>query len=111
MTPTQKNPLSSRTESEEDTLEFTGLPDDAPRAIPASESEIGGIAHDERGHARWKWKTDVAASADPSAENFNFLNALDTELEIERSQKLRALEESMKTGLNPYDTARLRKPK
>src|ERR687897_816671 len=102
MTRPPKNSSFSPADSEEDTLEFKGLPNDAPRVIPASESEIGGIAHDERGHAHWKWKTDVAVSADPTAETFNFLKALDTDLEIERSQKLRALEESMKTGLNPY---------
>ena len=111
MTGTPKNPFSSCAESDEDTLEFKGVPDDAPRVIRASESKIGGIEHDERGHARWKWKTDVATSSDPTAETFNFLRALDTALEIERSQKLRALEESIKTGLNPYDTARVKKPK
>ena len=84
---------------------------DVPHVVPASESEIGGIEHDERGHARWKWKTDVAASADPTAETFNFLKALDTALEVDRSQKLRTLKESMKTGLNPYDTGRVEKPK
>jgi len=84
---------------------------DVPRVVPASESAIGGIAHDERGHACWKWKAEVAASADPNAETFNYLKALDTTLEIEQSQKVRVLDASPKMGINPYDTARSKKPK
>jgi hypothetical protein len=84
---------------------------DRPHVVPTSESETGAIDHDERGHARWKWKSELAASADPTAETFNYLKALDTSLEIERSQKVRVLEESMKTGLDPYDTARVKKLK
>ena len=82
-----------------------------PRVVPASESATGGIDHDERGHARWKWKADVAASADSNAETFDYLKALDANLQIEQSQKVRVLEESTKTGMNPYDTARSKKVK
>ena len=99
---------------DEDTLEFEELPPvhtERPHVVPASESEIGGVEHDERGHARWTWNADLAASADPTAETFNYLKALDTDLEIANSQKVRVLQESMKTGMNPYDTGRLKKPK
>ena len=118
MTGPPKHPPSSRKEADEDTLEFEGVPGDnsdavdRPHVVPASESAIGGIDHDERGQARWKWKADVSASADPNAETFNYLKALDTNLEIERSQRVRAfIEHSKETGINPYNTARTKKPK
>jgi len=101
----------------EDTLEFQGLPGDKrnhtdrPHLVPASESEIGGIDHDERGHARWTWKAQIAASADPTAETFDYLKALDVDLKIERRQQGRVPEQSTKTGINPYDTARSKKLK
>lgn len=84
---------------------------DVPRVVPPSESENGGIDHDERGHACWKWKADFDATADPNAQTFNYLKALDADLEIEQSQKVRVLDQSTKTGINPYDTARSKKPK
>ena len=84
---------------------------DVPRVVPPSESANGGIDHDERGHASWKWKAEVDASADPNAQTFNYLKALDTDLEIEQSQKVRVLDQSTKMGINPYDTARSKKPK
>jgi len=112
-----KKPPSAVNRSDEDTLEFEGIPGGkrrdtgAHRVVPPSESEIGGVEHDERGHARWTWKADLASSADPTAETFNYLKSLETDLEIERSQQVRALEQSTKTGMNPYDTGRLKKPK
>ena len=99
---------------DDDTHEFEGLPrvnNERPHVVPPSESEIGGVEHDEHGHARWRWKADLAESADPTAETFNYLKALDTDLEIANSQKVRVLQESMKRGMNPYDTGRLKKPK
>jgi hypothetical protein len=112
--PRPPKPSSSVKNPAEDTVASEGLPRDnadRPHVVPASESDTGAIAHDERGHARWKWKTDLAASTDPTAETFNYLKALDTDLEIEQSQKVRVLKESTKTGINPYDTARVKKPK
>ena len=76
---------------------------DVPRVVPVSKSAIGGIEHDEEGHARWKWNADTATSDDPNAQTFSYLKALDTNLEIEQSQKVPVLD--------PYNTARSKKPK
>jgi hypothetical protein len=118
MTRRPKYPFSGEeAKSDEDTVELETMraaapsPPGGPRVVPVNENEVGIIAHDERGRASWQWKAEVAESADPNAETFNYLTALDSELEIEQSRRTRVLEISMKAGLNPYDTARLNKPK
>jgi hypothetical protein len=79
------------------------------RVVCGSESETGGVDHDERGQARWKWKAEGAA-ADPTAKTFDQLKALDADLELAISQRVRALEQLEESG-NPYDTAPPKKSK
>ena len=116
MTRPPKRPIDSRgSRKERPELEGAGSDErgdpDVPRVVPPSESANGGIDYDDRGHASWKWNADVDASDDPDAQTFNYLKALETDLEIEQSQQVRVLDQSTKTGINPYDTACSKKPK
>jgi hypothetical protein len=110
MTRQPKQSTSTDETSGEDILEFEGVPGDyTMRVVVASESTIGCVEHDERGQARWKFKVDSVPSADPTAETFNYLKALDAELELEHGQTIPTIERSKLPGFNPYDTAPVKK--
>ena len=87
----QSKRTPSSKDSDEETVEVAAVFGDGvhkidrPRVVPSSESAIGGVDHDERGRARWKWKADLIAPVDPNAQTYDYLKALDTSLEIERT--------------------------
>jgi hypothetical protein len=106
MTRQPKESNSTDEAAGEDILEFEGVPGDYPtRVVVASESTIGSVEHDERGQARWKFKVDSVPSADPTAETYNYLKALDAQLELEDGHTAPTLERLKLPGFDPYDTS------
>jgi hypothetical protein len=107
---TREKPFDNDPTAEQETPEFDGTQtmqlDDTYRfrVVAASESAIGSVDHDDRGQARWKFKADTAPS-DPTAETFDYLKALDANLEIERSQTIPALAPPKAPGSDPYDSS------
>lgn len=71
----------------------------------ASENDSGTVEFDHRGDPRWKWVTETSAPADPTAETFDHLKALDNvALSIEApADRQRPSEPPRKVGYNPYD--------
>jgi hypothetical protein len=100
---------------EQEAIEFDGTQtiqlDDTYRfqVVCASESEAGGVDRDERGQTPWKWKVDATA-ADPAAETFDELKALDADLDPAIGQKVQELQQLEEDG-NPYNTPGPKKPK
>jgi hypothetical protein len=104
--------------AEERALDFgatrTDVLDDALDlgVVSASESSSGGIDHDERGHARWKWVTESTPGGE-TEETFDHLKALDNDaLALDEEAQAPAPEPPSRTsGYNPYDVTPSRKPK
>jgi hypothetical protein len=80
--------------------------------VSASESSSGGIDHDARGHARWKWVTE-STPAGQTDDTFDHLKALDNDaLAVDDEAQAPAAEPpSRKSGYNPYDVTPPGKPK
>jgi hypothetical protein len=91
---------------EEEALEHdptgTDQLDDSYRV--SSTSETGVIEHDERGRARWKWRTE-ATPAENVEQTFDQLRALDNDaLALEQAAEPQADAPKAKSGYDPYDT-------
>jgi hypothetical protein len=76
------------------------------------EFSTGTIDHDERGQARWKFKTEATPSGDIE-RTFDLLKALNNDaLSIEGAQEPAAeTKPKRKSGYNPYDVDSSAKPK
>jgi hypothetical protein len=81
--------------------------DDDLEVVASGAESSGQIEYDERGHARWKWVTEIAQNA-PADQTFDQLKAL-------TNNRLRLLDESQVSrdepaapppggGYNPYET-------
>jgi hypothetical protein len=73
--------------------------------VAASEDSAGTIEFDARGQPRWKWITEHDAPADPTAQTFNHLKALDNDTlgVADDPPKQAERAPSAKSGYNPYD--------
>lgn len=77
---------------------------DSEDSMIVAMSERGRIDHDDRGQAQWKWATETLAPADPNDETFDYLKAIDAELELEQTSRGTAMEQSDPAGgYNPYE--------
>jgi hypothetical protein len=85
------DPTRPETEHHALSLDYTG------------EFASGVVDHDDRGQARWKWKTEdaPAASAD---RTFDLLKALDNDaISIEKEPQEVRTAPPRQSGYNPYD--------
>lgn len=104
--------------SEEPALEFDGA-DTQPiedtsrfRVVTASESDNGTVGFDDRGHALWKWRTELPATAVEGTGTFDQLKALDNPaLSLEGDAGAAKPEPARKVGYDPYATGVFEKPK
>ena len=97
---------------EEEALEFDGVHtdqlDSAYRVsvVSASESSAGGIDHDDRGQARWRWITEDERPA-TTDDTFDQLHALDNPtltLAVSEQASVEAPPSKPGGGYDPYDT-------
>jgi hypothetical protein len=103
---------------EEEAPEFDGTHTDQLddtyrfRVVTASEGGKGVIGFDDRGHAQWKWKTELAPTAGDLSGTFDQIKALDNPAIGLESEAPSAPEQSLrKTGYDPYATGVFEKPK
>jgi len=86
----------------------------APDALAldyTGEFASGVVDHDDRGQARWKWKTEDAPIA-PAERTFDLLKALDNDaLSIESEPQEVRKAPPRQSGYNPYDVGGPTKPK
>jgi hypothetical protein len=92
--------------SEEEALDYdptrTDQLSDAYRV--SAESQTGVIEHDERGRARWKWRTE-STPTDNADKTFDQLRALDNDaLALEQGDTPPPDPPKAKSGYDPYDT-------
>jgi hypothetical protein len=111
-----RSPANDDPTSEEEALEFDGTSTDQLddtyrlRVVTASEGGKGGIGFDDRGQARWQWKTEVTDGSDVTG-TFNELKALDNPALALEGEPVQGAEPSAKTGYDPYATGVFVKPK
>jgi hypothetical protein len=82
------------------------------QVVSASENGIGAVDHDERGHAKWKWSTEVSAPSSADTGTFDLLKALDND-SLTLSQEVPALNPTAvdkHAGYNPYEAVTERAP-
>ncbi len=113
----QRPPDSEDPTSEEEALEFDGTHTDQLddtyrlRVVAASESANGAVAFDDRGHAQWKWITELGASGTDASGTFDQLKALEAPKLRLKDDTPPAPEPTAKTGYDPYATGVFPKPK
>ena len=74
------------------------------QVVSASENGKGVVDHDERGHAKWKWSTEVTAPSGTDTGTFDLLKSLDND-SLTLSQEVPALDPATVDthgGYNPY---------
>jgi hypothetical protein len=68
------------------------------------EFATGSIAHDERGQARWKFKTESTPATSDPERTFDLLKALNNDaLRVESAPSAGADKPTRHSGYNPYD--------
>jgi hypothetical protein len=103
----QRPPDHEDPTSEEEALEFDGTHTDQLddtfrlRVVTASEGGNGGIGFDDRGQARWQWKTEIEMGSDATG-TFNELKALENPALALQGEAPPQPEPSKTTGYDPY---------
>jgi hypothetical protein len=112
----QRPPHKEDSASEEQALDLAGAQTDPLddtyrlRVVTASESGKGGIGFDDRGQARWQWKTEIDSGSDATS-TFNELKALDNPALALQGDAPAQPEPSKTTGYDPYASGVFVKPK
>jgi hypothetical protein len=112
----QRTPSNDDPTSEEAALLFDGTQtdplDDAYRlrVVTASEGGNGGIGFDDRGQARWQWKTESEIGGGATG-TFNELKALENPALALQGETPSQPEPSKTTGYDPYASGVFVKPK
>jgi len=113
----QRPPDNEDPTSEEEALQFDGTQTDQLddtyrlRVVTASEGGQGGIGFDDRGQARWQWKTELAGSSGDATGTFNELKALENPALALQGEAPPQPELSKTTGYDPYASGVFVKPK